>query len=267
MRLKIALTLAFLLLCATVVLSQTQSTGAVNEHQGVVDTIHDINGVADEACLNCHSVHAARTDGVLLWARALTGVTFNTYDSASLTVTGGNPLAVSGAAQEEWGSLLCLSCHDDAGVNDEAGVLVGGNRLGGAATATFPGLDAADVASATIFPVRNNALPTTPPLGVAGVTTFTTNQLQTDHPVNLDYVPGPAPGNVLLESVTDAEGAGVKFYDTSGDVPTVQCGSCHNPHEVNYLESVGPGTNWENRTYFIRAQLGRGEELCLACHL
>lgn len=265
MRLRIALTLAFLLLAATAVLAQTQSTGAVNEHQGVVNTIHDINAVSGEACLNCHSTHAARGDAELLWARALTETTFNTYDSASLTVTGANSLAVSGATQEEWGSLLCLSCHDDGGVADDASIAVGGNRgnPAAAATKTFDGIPVADLADANVFPVRNNALPSPLPIGTSGVTTFTSTQLETDHPVNIEF----SATNALLETRADAETNGVKFYDTSGGNPTVQCGSCHNPHEVNYLKSVGPGADWSNRTYFIRERLSRGEELCLACHL
>jgi hypothetical protein len=267
MRLKIALTLAFLLVSATVVLAQTQSTGAENEHQGVVNTIHDINAVSGEACLNCHSTHAARgdTDTALLWARALTETTFNTYDSASLTVDGNKDLAVSGAAVEEWGSLICLSCHDDGGVADDANIAVGGNRgnPAAAATKTFTGITSAQLASTSVFPVRNNALPTTLPIGTSGVTTFAGTQLKTDHPVNVEF----SATNPLLETRTAAETDGVKFYDDSAGKPTVQCGSCHNPHEQNFLKTVGPGADWGNRTYFIRGRLSRGQDLCLACHL
>lgn len=253
MKTKLALTLALVLLAATTVLAQ-----AVNEKAGVVNTVHDFNRVAGETCANCHSIHAARADASLLWARALSAATFTTYDSASLTVAGANSLDPATIAQEEWASFLCMSCHDDGGVTDDAGVDIGG------ATKTFPGMTAADQGDVNLWPVRNDPTPPSPlPTSVSGVTTFLDTQLAGDHPVNIEF----SSTNPLLETRTDAETAGVKFYDTSGAVPTVQCGSCHNPHELNYDRATGPDATWSNRTYFIRNRLSRGEDLCLACHL
>jgi len=72
--------------------------------------------------------------------------------------------------------------------------------------------------------------------------------LTNDHPINMAW----PTTDLGIKSVTAAETAGVVLYGTTD---TVQCGSCHNPHDP---------TN----TPFLRiANTNDAAGLCAACHL
>lgn len=71
--------------------------------------------------------------------------------------------------------------------------------------------------------------------------------LQNDHPVNMNFDPTQDTGLASLASVTTA---GLVLYGASN---TVQCASCHNPH------------NDTNSPFLRRSNVNSG--LCLTCHL
>jgi predicted CXXCH cytochrome family protein len=107
-------------------------------------------------------------------------------------------------------SLRCLSCHDGVTNIDAYGGAAGTTDLG------------------TQFP---------------GTTAVIGTDLSDDHPVSivLDGLPAGAQ--------TNAETAGIQFYDDSGTVKA-ECSSCHDPHDT---------TN----TPFLRVA---EDSLCAACH-
>jgi len=72
--------------------------------------------------------------------------------------------------------------------------------------------------------------------------------LQNDHPINMAW-PTTDAG---IHTATDAEAAGVVLY---GATDTVQCGSCHNPHDNTLVP-------------FLRvANTNDATGLCAACHM
>lgn len=87
---------------------------------GVFGSLHDVDG---HGCKSCHVPHNGSiavppgadqsTGELLLWDRALSNVTFGTYDSPSMDR---KPIEVGGLpvlrTEPRMYSLLCLSCHD-----------------------------------------------------------------------------------------------------------------------------------------------------------
>jgi hypothetical protein len=267
---KLTLALAVLLVTAGASFAADQTDPGANFKSGVIGTVHDVTtgSTLGNVCINCHSTHGGRADAPLLWARAVPAVarSFETYNSASLTpnIRLGNIVkpGTTDLTSPVWGSLICMSCHDDTNLVDES-VTIDGDSV------TLPGTPGTGVTDATFYVIRNATVPTTNTSGALGNTTFSTTMLKTDHPVNVKY---DTTNNPLLDSEANAKTDGVKFYDdTSGD-PTVQCGSCHNPHEFNYTvarapaSGSGPGSTWQDRTFFIRNRMSKGQALCLACH-
>jgi predicted CXXCH cytochrome family protein len=72
--------------------------------------------------------------------------------------------------------------------------------------------------------------------------------LENDHPVNMSYDPVKNPS---LNSVSSVQKAGLVLF---GGNNTVQCGTCHDPH------------NQTNSPYLRIDNNGRSP-LCLTCHL
>ena len=208
---------------------------------GVADTKHNLSSTANtavneiysdnpEICVFCHTPHAAiKNENIPLWNHELSA-----YDSygvySSPTFDGASTISpISGATPATATvSNLCLSCHDGT---------VAINALNN----------------------PSNAHPTTTMLGAGqtgGVINADRNSnllkggsdLTDDHPVNFTYDAALATadgGLVAPASLTD-----VKLYNG-----TVQCASCHDPH--NDTASEQP---------FLRFSM-TGSALCLKCHI
>lgn len=115
-------------------------------------------------------------------------------------------------------SLTCLSCHD--GITDMG--------------ATFTGTAG--------FLVRT-------PMNSA--TAVVGQDLTNDHPVGMRY-----PAATDTTYVTAATVTGIKLYGTAGN-QTVECGSCHDPHNADWDNLPGGPS-------FLRVS---ATQICSRCHL
>jgi predicted CXXCH cytochrome family protein len=225
-----------------------------------------------ELCVFCHTPHGADvTANPPLWNRVLpAAATFTTYDSLGTSTLDGEVLGVGSV------SIACLSCHDGtqamnvminapgSGDYDPAGFTLAGTWSGPTATASTPGSLAYSTASIV-------------DLG---------KDLTNDHPVGVEYAGGgcqaitgdicsPVAGNTADPDFKDAErtASGIDLWyvdvDTdgtrdktdmilytrafaAGSGPSVECGSCHDPHNEAGL--------------FLRLD-NTGSAVCLACHI
>ncbi len=177
---------------------------------GLAGSTHDIGA---NGCKSCHAPHNGSvanvgpqsTGLILLWARSFpaSANTFGVYDSNTM----------QNKAAELWGSalttstdvrmysLLCLSCHDGV-------------------TSTFsPAMQTKNmVGSRAAF----------------GTGAYESLGLTNDHPVNMNYDPTR---NTSLQAVATV-GAALPLYGSSN---TVQCATCHDPHNdinTNYLRQA-----------------------------
>jgi predicted CXXCH cytochrome family protein len=178
---------------------------------GLAGTTHDIGG---NGCKSCHAPHnGALANGgpqssglILLWSRSFPAAanTFGVYDSASM----GNKAAELGgsslttSSDVRMFSLLCLSCHD------------------GVTSSFSPAMQTKNmVGSKAAF----------------GAGAYESLGLTNDHPVNMTYDP-----TKTLEPLqaTATVGAVLPLYGTTN---TVQCSTCHDPHNnvnTNYLRQA-----------------------------
>ncbi|HEY6101337.1 MAG TPA: hypothetical protein VIW03_18005, partial [Anaeromyxobacter sp.] len=126
--------------------------------------------------------------------------------------------------------MTCMSCHD--GVSDMGATYTGSHGFGGTATSL------ASYAA-----------------GAAAYANLTAN-LQNDHPVSITYV---AAAN-SLQAVGTVRGFGLRLY---GAGPTIECGSCHDPHGSGAF--IGGGSDGAaGGEAFLRVPKA---EICTDCHL
>lgn len=199
------------LFLVTVALALVASTGVMA--QTVVGTAHDLSTLGPGAttnvnrvCVFCHTPHQATAANAQdpLWNHTLSGTaSYGVYASATLDATptdiGG---AVAGSAPT---SNLCMSCHDGTisvaslynDPNEVVSVTVtdGGNVVGGFITGN-------------------------PNIGT---------DLTDDHPINFTYDTGLAGTDGGL--VDPAGSPAVQALLIGG---TVQCSSCHDPHDNTF---------------------------------
>lgn len=221
---KVVLACTVLLVCAGVVYGQS-----------VVGTRHDLStggasGLTatnvDRVCVFCHTPHqAAAANGQdPLWNHTLSATaSYGVYASDTLDAT---PTDIGGAAAgSATVSNLCMSCHDGT-----VGVGSLYNDPNGPAGEITP-----DNSASTI---TGNPL-----LGT---------DLTDDHPVNFtfDAALATADGELVTPSSVD-------WVDAGNTVPlfggTVQCASCHDPH------------NSTNLPFLVVNNAG--SNLCLTCHI
>lgn len=218
-------------------------------------------GGTDEVCVFCHTPHAANTSAATsapLWNKTLTTTGYTTY---ATTGNGGGTLdgQILGVGSI---SLACLSCHDGTQAMD--------NMI------NRPGSGLYDVNGQ-----RNGTAVSGLMTGVANLS----QDLSNDHPIGIRYCGGGQNVTTTNGACTDTDfiapayaeinGAKVWWVDTGtaangrqktdmvlytrpfttgtnpGDGPSVECGSCHDPHSTN--------------TTFLRIQ-NTGSAVCLACH-
>lgn len=186
-------------------------------------------------CKFCHTPHGAAST-LALWNHAASAKTSFTWTDTTRT-SGGTTLPTA-LASFKGGTLRCLSCHD------------GSTALG-------------DINSA----VANIAMSGTIGMQVGQSGTAVGN-LGSNHPVSIPYVGATGglsaaafPGNGYVSSVGSCANSttfcptgtpAVTLYGTALTDLTVECSSCHEPHD---------NTN----TKFLRTS-NAGGALCKACH-
>ena len=244
------------------VLAQATSIRDTKHNLGTsgTGTVH-LTGGTDEVCVFCHTPHGGQTGTAPLWNKNLPATTYQLYGSTggeSATLDG-QVLAVGSVSQ------ACLSCHDGTQALDN---LInapgsGGYNAGGARPAGWVWTGAG-----------------TDGLMPAGVTNLSSD-LRNDHPIGVEYCGGgltEAGGTCRdpdFKAITRQTINGmVQFWvDTTGGTagtrektdmilyrrtfaagagPSVECGSCHDPH------------NYTNPTFLRVANTQ--SNLCLSCH-
>lgn len=190
--------------------------GATLPKTGLAGTTHDIGG---SGCKGCHAPHngaianggTSGTPGqILLWSRNFPNPTntFGVYDSATM---GNKAVELGGSSlttstDVRMYSLLCLSCHDGV-------------------TSTF------SPAMKTVNMVSSKAS-----FGTGAYESF---GLTNDHPVNMSYDPTK---DTTLQPITTVTTT-LPLYGANN---TVQCATCHEPHNntnTNYLRQANNTTH------------------------
>jgi predicted CXXCH cytochrome family protein len=224
-----------------------------------------------EICVFCHTPHAADVSvpGVPLWNKAFTTTSYTTYSSSTMDAIGTGAAGVVSIGSV---SIACLSCHDGTQAMDNIRNAPGSggfDATGGGAGGLTYSWTGADVMANT---------PST--LAMLG------SDLSNDHPIGIQYCGGyttvlgckdtdfnaPATGTIGGATAfwveTTGSGVGRQKADmilyqrnfaanngayTAGLYPSVECASCHDPH------------NPTNGTFLRVANTGSA--VCLACHI
>jgi predicted CXXCH cytochrome family protein len=268
------------MLMAALLLISLPLLGQDGDKAQILTTAHDLVGSGEvtgavnadastftQVCVFCHTPHGFedtnKRDGTLLWNHQVTaGLTYTPYTSPSMKTAAvgmsSNDFA-SSSTPEEFYSLACLSCHD-------------GQTAINAVYRIPMAIDDATPANTQIGSGYSIGDGTDPD----GQTRLIGTDLSNDHPVNVNYATALTNGDTGLWDI-NAGGASTVWSSGGGDsitsvraytavggsgeqVPepilfnnTVQCASCHNPHNA---------TN----DAFLRVSLEPTSLLCLKCH-
>jgi hypothetical protein len=275
----------------------TAAMGVLPVQAGIASTKHNLSSgstsgnkvttapqgtTADEICVFCHTPHAAdNTAPVPLWNKRLVtpgGASQTGYSTYSTTNSGsidGEVMAVGSI------SVACLSCHDGTQAMDNM-INAPGSGNYSADGGGDNGLGYTWSGNVTTEGMLNSA-------SVAMLGTDLTN----DHPIGIQYCGGgltPAAPTTMtncrdsdfnaaqstvintqrvwwVDTTGGTAGSRNKSdmilytraFPTGGTGPSVECGSCHDPHV-----EAGTGTPASGLT-FLRIS-NTGSAVCLACH-
>jgi hypothetical protein len=248
-------------------------TGAAGNNKVTVGT--------DEICVFCHTPHAADTTSVNappLWNKALTSMTgYTTYATLNSSTIDGTILNVGSI------SVACLSCHDGSQAMDN---IINAPGSGGYDVTGGGALGLGYTWAGTRVDTDGKLINSSTSLAMVG------KDLSNDHPIGIHYCGGGpnattpagackdkdffAPQNATINGnlvwwVDTAGGTGAtrdksdmilytrNFGGTIGNAPSVECGSCHDPHV-----ETGTGTPAAGQTFLRIANTGSA--VCLACH-
>jgi predicted CXXCH cytochrome family protein len=223
--------------------------GAQDGSKGEITTTpHNFAATAGDLCGVCHLPHmSSGQNRTLLWNHVTNTTTaYTAYSSATLNaaVTALNQSSATQQTGPEFYSLSCMSCHDGATANNVV-YRVPDGLTGTAAGGAGGGFTIGTAVALT--PASN--------LG---------SDLANDHPVNFlyDSALATADGGLFTPATPTASGPGyvrAKATGTAGQVTvpvlfnnTVQCATCHNPHN--------------NTTSPFLRKANTGSALCLDCH-
>ena len=268
-----------LVLAGAVVTSDAIAQIATTKHNlGSTGTVgnNKFDGT-DEICVFCHTPHGADSSASApLWNRVLGSATYTTYDSLGTATLDGKVAKVGSV------SIACLSCHDGTqamnvvvnapgtGNYSKTGVTMAGNWTGPRVVTSGP--NAGKI------------------LGLPDVVSLLGTDLTNDHPIGIQYAGGgysssspttraasagdpafKAPSHNMIngKDVWWVETGGnatrnkedmmlygrpsADFAGGAGTEPSVECGSCHDPHSA------------ANPT-FLRTSNAQSA-VCLACHI
>ena len=222
-----------------------QATIAFGPHDfsggsAIRNTDANING---QTCVFCHTPHEGSVS-VPLWNRNSTTSTYQVY--ASSTIVSAAPTSV---AIQSGVSGACMSCHDGSIAID---VLANLSGVAHAASVAFTRQATAKATYGTNGTGTNNIL--------AGGSPFLGTDLRNDHPITIVYETARAakPTELVTQAITGTRitvgtTQPLPLYGSSTATATVECASCHNPHN----NSLGS---------FLRKS-NAGSALCLTCHI
>jgi len=229
-------------------------------------------GATSEICIFCHTPHGGATAApVPLWNRVTTTATFQTYATLATGTLDGAEAGIGSI------SIACLSCHDGTQAMD---VVL--NSPGFGTTGTVNGtLGVAGWADGHRMDGTNSQ-----GANLAAELVYIATDLTNDHPISIQYGGGGLttgnlttvagglkdPDFVIPVQTTNAAGDTIWYIDRNTDTikdktdlplytrnfgtadqPTVECGSCHDPHVANPT--------------FLRPTGGNaGSAVCLSCH-
>ena len=198
---------------------------ALGQVTGIANTKHNLSSTGPgtikaitetQICVFCHTPHGANPLNPPLWNREFSAANYTPYTSPSLQSSVGQPTSYS---------KLCLSCHDGT-------IAIGSVRNIGGAPTVVSGLEA---------PM--------PP----GSTLIGTN-LTNDHPVSFVFDQALRSADQELADPGLLMGS-IKLYPgATSDASSVQCTSCHDPHEGR----IGK--------FLRKSPMGQSDNLCLTCH-
>jgi hypothetical protein len=266
--------------------------GVLPVQAGIANTKHNLSPSSaagnnkvtagtDEICVFCHTPHAADTTApVPLWNKRLTtGATYTTYATLNSSSIDGEILPVGSI------SLACLSCHDGAQAMDNlinapgsGGYdVTGGGPTGLGYTWSGTRVDAngAMINSATSLAMLGNDLSNDHPIGIKYCGGGPSSAAPATACVDPDFMaPASATVNGNLVFWVDTAGGTASRNKTdmqlytrafaSGNGPSVECGSCHDPHADNTV--ANPGGLPNSGATFLRIS-NTNSAVCLACHV
>ncbi len=193
-------------------------------------TIHSTSET--RICVFCHTPHNAAPH-TPLWNRALSAVTYDTYSSTTLTAP--RPGQPTGP------SRLCLSCHN--GTIALGSVLQNlpswGTLITSTSTSSYPGIPSSGTITMT-GSITGASL-----IGGSG-------NLTGDHPFSFPYSASVSNPEIYSTPPSD-----LLFYNGS-----VDCTTCHDPHEDAFQSPDGNGFS----TGKFLAVNNMNSALCTRCH-
>ena len=253
---------------------------------GVAGSRHDLGtggtgqstGGTDEVCVFCHTPHGSDTSAAVpLWNKVLPAATgYTRYSTLNTSSLDGTEVPVGSV------SLACLSCHD--GVQGMDVVI---NAPGSTAADTLL-YDVGGIPLNGDVIMTNQSGDTIPMLGT---------DLTDDHPISIAYAGGgcaggDADGATCTNAVfgdpdfntaqkdtinsnpvwwVDNGGAGTRektdmhLYTRTDNVaagePSVECGSCHDPHNDSTFSDTAPKS-----VAFLRVA-NAASIICTTCHI
>ena len=204
------------------------------------------NSLGNEICVYCHTPHGGSTRAPL-WNRAAqpTSTTYAKYSSTTMDASAPSDATILASV-----SGACLSCHD--------GTVAVDNLLNYQGTAHSPSITFTTQAGATATYANtgtgvNNIM--------SGGIPFLGTELTNDHPIAITYntaftAQTPTEFNAPLGTTkitVTGGGNTLPIFGTGTTVATVECGSCHNPHNDTYDR-------------FLRIS-NSGSNICYVCHI
>lgn len=200
-----------------------------------------ING---QTCVFCHTPHGGSTT-VPLWNRTNPSSAYQMYTSSTMDAAAPTSAQVQSAV-----SGACLSCHDGSIAIDVL-TNVNGTAFGPAVAFTV---------QATATATYGNSAPGSNNILTGGIPYLGTD-LRNDHPITIIYETARAatPTEFVMQTasgskiVVPSAGGALPLYGSATATATVECASCHNPHNNTNL-------------LFLRKS-NAGSAICLTCHI
>lgn len=273
-----------------VILLTASSLGAGVATAAVRGSLHDLSaggsaqattGATTEVCVFCHTPHGSNSDvSAPLWNKANPTTAYQRYSDLGTATLDGTEVTVGSV------SLACLSCHDGTQAMDVVVNAPGSGGWNGIAGAELdPAAIGAMISSGGApFPMLGSDLrndhpisiayagggctpgtdPCRPSVGDTSDKDFNDAQHATINGKNQWWV-----DVATFDSTGDGARDGIGFADVrektdiilytrnfvGGDGPSVECGSCHDPHEST-----------SRPVSFLRIA-NTNSDVCLACHI
>ena len=245
MRKLLTVTAAMLLVAAAGFAQATIATGPHDFSAGsaIRNSNATING---QTCVFCHTPHGANlSSSAPLWNRNNVTSTYQVYTSSTMDAAAPSSAEIRGSV-----SGACMSCHDGSIAVDVL-VNVNGQAFGPAVAFAVQGT--AKATYGNVAPGSNNLM-------TGGIPAMGTD-LRNDHPITIIYQTArlATPTEFVTETVLGSKiyvpaGTGdLPLYGAAAATATVECGSCHNPHN-------------NTQGSFLRKS-NAGSDICLTCHI